>query len=66
MLELKDLIRTRLARLNFESDRRIDELKREAMTFLEELPNKEGKLTNAIPESPDGQYFFLFSYDGEF
>lgn len=52
----------------FEPDmsRRIEEFKREGIKFEQELPNKEGKINDAILESPDGQYFFLFFYDGDF
>jgi catechol 2,3-dioxygenase-like lactoylglutathione lyase family enzyme len=44
---------------------RIEQLKSEGVTFNEEMPNAEGKVDNAIAEAPDGQYFFLFFYDGE-
>lgn len=51
----------------FEPDmaERIERLKSDGVEFVEELRNAEGKVDNAIAEAPDGQYFFLFFYDGE-
>lgn len=51
----------------FEPDmvERIERLKGEGVEFIEEMRNSEGKVDNAIAEAPDGQYFFLFFYDGE-
>lgn len=44
---------------------RIEGLKSEGVKFIEEMPNAEGKVDNAIALAPDGQCFFLFFYDGE-
>ncbi len=51
----------------FEPDmaERIEQLKSDGVEFVEEMPNAEDKIDNAIAEAPDGQYFFLFFYDGE-
>ncbi len=51
----------------FEPDmvKRIARLKNEGVKFIEEMHNSEGQIDNAIAEAPDGQYFFLFFYDGE-
>ncbi|MGB9179303.1 MAG: hypothetical protein WCB68_08650 [Pyrinomonadaceae bacterium] len=50
----------------FEPDmaERIARLKSEGFEFVEEMRNAEGVVDNAIAEAPDGQYFFLFFYDG--
>jgi len=49
----------------FEPDmgERIAKLKTRGVVFLEELPDANGKVENAIAEAPDGQYLFLFQYD---
>ncbi|MEJ7665260.1 MAG: hypothetical protein WKG07_39910 [Hymenobacter sp.] len=49
----------------FEPDmsERIKQLKVNGVKTLEELPDQHSKIENAIIESPEGQYFFLFHYD---
>lgn len=46
-----------------EMDDRIRQLKDDGIEFLEKLPGSNGKVEEAIAESPDGQLFFLFHYD---
>ena len=39
---------------------RISGLKQEGIKFVQELPDKEGIITNAILEAPEGTFIFLF------
>lgn len=39
---------------------RIEKLKQNGITFVNDFPDAEGKVRNAVAQAPDGQLFFLF------
>ncbi len=47
-----------------DSAQRIQKMKKDGIRFIENIPNKDGIIADAIAESPEGQHFFCFN--GEF
>lgn len=45
-----------------EASQRIQQLKKEEMTFVQELPGENGEVGHAVAQAPEGQLLFLFGF----